>query len=263
MRTLQTILFGGALLLVSMGSAWAQSGDASTQGTTTNNTETKVPSQDQGSTTTETTPAPANQTSTDTKATMSAEGSATASTDADAKIKAIRERAKSAPAKGRAAVDKQLKKISADVDAEATAKGKAVAAGRVAAEFGMTGEALAAESDQFNAGLGEVIIAHTLMANSKTPVTIDVLFDMRKDGMGWGQIAQGLNLRLGEVASATAREGKVAQGTAKSNGKVAMIRSASTHASTRAGMDASVKAGHTGATGSVGIGAGVDTKVGK
>ena len=145
---------------------------------------------------------------------------------------------------------------------EANAKGKAVAAGRVAPEFGMTGEALAAETDQFSAGLGEVIIAHTLMANSKTAVTMDALFEMRKDGMGWGQIAQGLNLRLGEVVSATAKEGRVARGTAKSAGKVATIRSASTNASTHAGVNAGVKAGHTGAAG-VGVGAGVDTKVGK
>ena len=269
MRPLQTILFGGALLLVCMGSASAQSGDASTQGqaATTTQGQAATTTQGQAATTTQgqatPEPAPANQTTADTKATMSAEGSANASADADAKVKAIRERAKNAPAKGRAAVDNQLKKVSASVDAEANAKGKVVAAGRVAPEFGMTGEALAAESDQFSAGLGEVVIAHTLMANSKTPVTMDVLFEMRKDGMGWGQIAQGLNLRMGEVVSAARAEGRVAQGTAKSTGKVAMIHSASTHASTHAGMNAGVKAGHTGAAGTVGVGAGVDTKVGK
>jgi len=261
MRPLQTILFGGALLLVCMGSASAQSGDASTQGQAATTTQGQAATTTQGQATPE--PAPANQTTADTKATMSAEGSANASADADAKVKAIRERAKNAPAKGRAAVDNQLKKVSASVDAEANAKGKVVAAGRVAPEFGMTGEALAAESDQFSAGLGEVVIAHTLMANSKTPVTMDVLFEMRKDGMGWGQIAQGLNLRMGEVVSAARAEGRVAQGTAKSTGKVAMIHSASTHASTHAGMNAGVKAGHTGAAGTVGVGAGVDTKVGK
>ncbi len=269
MKPLQTILFGGALLLVSVGSAWAQSGDASSSGATQTQTtpppatQTQTPPAPASQTQTTPAPTPATQPSADTKATMSAEGSATASADADAAVKEIRERATKASAKGRAAVDKQLKKISADVDAEANAKGKAVAAGRVAPEFGMTGEALAAESDQFNAGLGEVIIAHMLLANSKTPVTVAALFDMRKDGMGWGQIAQGLNLKMGEVASAAAKEGKIAQGTAKSTGKVAMIHSASAHASTHAGLDAGAKAGKTGAAGSVGVGGGVDTKVGK
>jgi hypothetical protein len=156
-------------------------------------------------------------------------------------------------------VDKKLTKISGDIDANATAKGKATAAGRVAPEFGMTGDALVAEADQFGAGLGEVVIAHTLLANSKTTVTMDQLFALRKDGMGWGQIAQGMNLRLGEVVSAVMSEGKVAQGTAKADGKVAMIHSGSTQASTHAGLGAGVKAGHTGAAGSIGVGA----KVGK
>jgi hypothetical protein len=104
------------------------------------------------------------------------------------------------------------------------------------------------------------------MANSTNAVTMDQLFAMRKDGMGWGQIAQGLNLKLGEVVSAVASEGAVAQGTAKADGKIAMIHSgASTHAGMHAGTGTAAAAhvGHTGAgvSGSVGVGAG--TKVGK
>jgi len=238
MKPLHTILIGGLLLLASVGLASAQSGDASASGAS----------------------------STDMKATMSAEGSANASTDADANVQAIRERAKNASSKGRATVDKQLKKISTDVDAEASAKGKAVAAGRVAAEFGMTGDQLVAEADQVNAGLGDVVIAHTLIANSKTAVTIDEVFKMRTEGMGWGQIAQGLDLRLGEVVSATRAEARVAQGTAKADGKVSTIRSgASIHSSTQAGVGAGVKAGQgaAGAAGNVGVGVGTKTKVGK
>ena len=125
----------------------------------------------------------------------------------------------------------------------------------------MTGDALVAEADKFGAGLGEVIIAHTLLANSKTPVTMDQLFALRKDGMGWGQIAQGMDLRLGDIVSAAMSEGKVAQGTAKADGKVSVIHSGATHAGTHAGMGAGVHAGKTGAgaAGSVGVGA----KVGK
>src|SRR5258706_18222 len=107
-------------------------------------------------------------------------------------------------------------------------------------------EALVTEATQFGGGLGEVIIAHTLIANSKTPVTMDQIFTLRKDGMGWGQIAQGMNLRVGDVVSAVMSEGKVAYGTVKTDGKTAMIHSGSTQASTHAGLGANVKAGHTG-----------------
>ena len=79
---------------------------------------------------------------------------------------------------------------------------------------------------------------------------------------GWKGALQLEDLKLGEVVSAAMSEGKVAQGTAKADGKVATIHSAAaTHAGTHAGMGAGVHAGKTGvgAAGSVGVGA----KVGK
>jgi len=227
MKAIQGVLLGGVLVVAFLGVASAQSSD----------------------------PAMSGSASSSVQSTTNAEGQA----GTDASLQAIRDRAKHASTKGRAAVDKKLTKISGNIDTQANAKGKATAAGRVAPEFGMTGEALVAESDQFGAGLGEMVIAHTLMANSKTTVTMDQIFALRKDGMGWGQIAQGMNLRLGEVVSAVMSEGKVAQGTAKADGKTAMIHSGSTGASTHAGMGAGVKAGNTGVAGSVGVGA----KVGK
>ena len=233
MRSIRTALVGGGLLLVAWGAAYAQTGDVQGQAQTQSTTN------------------------------MSA---TTANPEPDATMKTIRDRAQNAPVKGRALVDKKLAKISSDVDAEATAKGKDVAAGRVASEFNMTGDALVAEADQFGAGLGDVIIAHTLIANSTTAVTMDQLFGMRKDGMGWGQIAQGLNLKLGEVVSAVMSEGNVARGTAKADGKTAMIHSgSSTHAGAHAGAGtaASVKAGHVGAGAAGTVGVGVGTKVGK
>jgi hypothetical protein len=227
MKAIQGVLFGGVLLLASLGMASAQSGDPAMSGTASSTVQSATTVEGQSGT--------------------------------DASLQAIRDRAKSASPKARATVDKKLTKISGEIDTEANAKGKATAAGRVAPEFGMTGDALVAEADQFGAGLGEVVIAHTLMANSKTTVTMDQLFALRKDGMGWGQIAQGMNLRLGEVVSAVMSEGRVAQGSVKADGKVAMIHSGSTQAGTHAGLGAAVKAGHTGAAGSMGVGA----KVGK
>jgi len=227
MKTIHGVALFGVLLLAPLGAASARSGDPAMSGSASSTVQSSTTAQGQ--------------------------------TGTDASLQAIRDRAKSASTKGRATVDKKLTKISGNIDTEANAKGKAVAAGRVAPEFGMTGDALVAEADQFGAGLGEVVIAHTLIANSKTTVTMDQLFALRKDGMGWGQIAQGMNLRLGEVVSAVMSESKVAQGTAKADGKVAMIHSGSTQAGTHAGLGAGIKAGNAGAAGSMGVGA----KVGK
>ncbi len=241
MKQLQTVLFGGMLLLGSVGIASAQSSDPAVK-PSTQSSSTKASTEMSATTKTET------------------------SMDADASMKAIRDRAKSGSPKARAAVDTRLKKLSGEIDTETSAKGSTVAAGRVAPEFGMTADALVAEETQFGAGLGEVVIAHTLLANSKTTVTMDQLFAMRKDGMGWGQIAQGLNLKLGEAVSAVMSEGRVASGRAKADGKVAMIHTGSTAANTHAGMGAGAHAGHAGvgaagAAGSMGVGAGA--KVGK
>ncbi len=83
---------------------------------------------------------------------------------------------------------------------------------------------------------------------------------MRHDGMGWGQIAHGLDLRLGDVVSAVRSESRVADGTAKGNGKPALIHGGA-HVGAHTGTGAAVHAGHTGA-GAAGN-AGVGVKVGK
>ena len=220
MKPLHGVLFGSILILVSVGMASGQRSEPAASGAVSSGTDAK----------------------------------------AEAAPKAVRARGKSAPAKTRAAVEKKLDQISGEVNASASAKGKEVAAGRVAPEFGMTGEALLAEETQFNTSLGQLVIAHTLLANAKTSVTLEQLFSMRHDGMGWGQIAHGLDLRLGDVVSAVRSESNVAEGTARADGKAAMIHSAA-HAGSRGGMGAAVHAGHAG-VGAAGH-AGMGVKAGK
>ena len=268
MRALQTVLIGGVVLLVSTGAAWAQSDNPAAAGKASSSTQSTTSVQGQAQPPTSPQPATPNEPSAGVQAQQETNTnmSADASANPDEALQKVRDRAQKASAKGRALVDKQLKKISADVGANAEANGKTEAAGRVASEFGMTGDALVAETDQFSAGLGEVIIAHTLTANSKTPITMSQIFTLRSEGMGWGQIAQGMNLRMGEVTAAVRSEGNVAQGTAKADGKIAMIHSggaAGAKTGANAGVNAGAHAGHgsVGAAGSVGVGVG--TKVGK
>lgn len=182
----------------------------------------------------------------------------TAAATANARLAAIRTRALTASKKDQDRIEPKLDATKSSVDREASAKGDNVIAGRLADEFGLTSDALLAEKTQFKTGWGDLMIAHALLANAKTDITMSDLFQMHTDGMGWGQIANGLDLRLGDLVSAVASEGRVATGHAKADGKVAAIHSrttshaGSTHAksgaTTHPGMGAGAGAsrGHSG-----------------
>ncbi len=169
----------------------------------------------------------------------------TATATADAKLAAIRARASATSDKDKTTVEAKLDVTKSSVDKEAAAKGDNVVAERLAKDFGMTADALTAEKAQYNTGWGDLMIAHSLLANAKTAITLDQLFQMRTDGMGWGQIANGLGLRLGQVVSGVASEGRVATGHAKATGRVATIHTggAQTHAHTSVAAHAGAGAG--------------------
>jgi hypothetical protein len=141
----------------------------------------------------------------------------------EAQLKAIRNRAAKMPATDREEIDKKLEGNAKDVDVEAVTNGDATVADRFAAEFGVTSEALLAERTQYNVGWGEIMIAHTLLANAPAGTTIDQLYTLHADGMGWGQVAYGMGLRVGSVAAAVKTETMVARGTVKADGKPAKI----------------------------------------
>lgn len=161
-----------------------------------------------------------------------AQATASAST-ADAKLAAIRERAMATPEKEKKDSEAKLDATKSTVDKEAASKGDKTVADRLSKEFGMTSDALTAEKAQYNTGWGDLMIAHSLLANAGDKVTIDQLFQMHTtDGMGWGQIAHGLGLNLGSTISAVKSEGAVATGKSKGDGKVATIKAggeSSTH----------------------------------
>jgi hypothetical protein len=249
-RPLHSVLFGSILILVSVGIASGQSSEPAASGAVSSSAQSGATVEGKKDA----------QPEAQMQSATSVEADVKTDAKAEAALKAIRARGKSAPAKTRAAVEKKLDQISGEVDESASTKGKEVAAGRVAPEFGMTGEALLAEETQFNTSLGQLVIAHTLLANAKTSITLEQLFSMRHDGMGWGQIAHGLDLRLGDVVSAVRSESNVAEGTAKADGKAAMIHRGA-HVGARAGTGAAVQAGHAG-VGAAGN-AGVGVKVGK
>lgn len=173
-----------------------------------------------------------------------------------------------ASAKERTDVDKSIDEIEKNIENETAAKGDAEVSGRIAGEFGMTPDALTAERSQYGRGWGELMIAHTLFANAKTEATLSDLFGLRSQGQGWGVIAAGLGLKLGEVTPALKSEGRVAMGLDKADGKPALIHMMGAAGATKTKTASSkmpsakgdVKAGASAA--GVGVGGGVDLNKG-
>jgi hypothetical protein len=213
--------------------AYAQATDPTgaapgTPGTTTTTT-----------TTTPTTPSGDASTTTSTTTTTS-----TPATPPSAAYLAARERGKGVTAKETATIDKDLTTVTKGVDDKAAKDGDATVAGRLASDFGVSSDALLAEKAKYNVGWGDLMIAHTLGSNTLTGVTVDEILMMRTtDAMGWGGIASGLDLKLGNVVSGVKSEAKVAMGGSRADGKPAKIAVA------EAAPSSSSSSGGTGSTG--------------
>jgi hypothetical protein len=174
---------------------------------------------------------------------MNAQASANAQLEAQKRLEAIKEKGAKIDAQARAKAEAKLESSARSIDAKAETQGDLQVAGRLAKEFGMTADALLAEKAQLETSWGQLLIAHTLSANAtsaNTPVSVEQLFDLRADGMGWGQIAAGLGFNLGSAVSAVQSEGRVAAGLAKPDGTAASMRPDLPRS---AGADAGVKAG--------------------
>jgi hypothetical protein len=193
------------------------------------------------------------------QAAASARADASTQTDIVKLGNEIRAKGARVSAKARSRAEATMSATAKKVDAEA-AKGESRLAARLAAEFDATTQGMLDEKASLGASWGELMIAHTLAANSKQDVTAAQLLMIQHDGMGWGQISAGLGLNLGQTVSAVRSEGRVAMGSIKADGKVAAIH----------GEGARVGLGTTtgltvGATRGVGAGvnAGVNVGVGK
>jgi hypothetical protein len=246
MKAIFGVLFGYALMFVIVGTALAETPGASANATSNTRSQGTVDIQDlklvQGHA--------------ESSEELTADGNASMSLDA------IRDRAKQPSRKALAKLERRLSELANQIDAEANLKGEIFVANRVGSEFGMTGSLMMLERGTLNTSMGDLVIAHTLAANSPMNVTATQLFTLQHDGYTWARIAYGLDLRSDQVAGAVESETRVALGRAKADGRPAMIQSGSaTSASASAGTGAGVNA----AGGSVGAGggAGVGLSIGK
>ncbi len=143
---------------------------------------------------------------------------ATASATADSKLAAVRARAEKAKPDEGKKEEQQLETAAKDLDTDAAQKGDAAIASRLATRFGLTTDELLADHSKLGGGWGEVLIAQTLISDSKSGLTIDQVEKLRSEGMGWGQIARGMGVKLGSVVRAVKSGAKPTTSGAKSNG---------------------------------------------
>ncbi|HEY6194601.1 MAG TPA: hypothetical protein VI504_06110 [Candidatus Eisenbacteria bacterium] len=185
-----------------------------------------------------------------------AEANATAELDARKAREAIEKKAEKVSAQAKAKAETQLGATVDQVNKGASVDGDVTVATRLAAEFGMTPEALSAEKQSLDVSWGQLMIAHTLAANSKTTVTVEQLVALNKDGMGWGKIAAGLGLQLGSVVSSVNAESRVAHGLDKADGHVAAMRGEGARLGGNAGANAGlgVQAGKANVNAGAGLG---------
>jgi len=190
---------------------------------------------------------------------MDAQVQSTTDAQAQADLTPVRERAKKATVKTLTAAEKKLTALSKRIDGDVEQTGEFIIANRIAPEFSLTGEAMMSERSSRDVGMGDLVIAHTLKANAKNGITTEQLFQLRQEGMSWGQIAYGLGFNLNATTTAVRSEADVVSGTMKADGKVALI-GAPAKAGTNAGANAGTgaHAGPVGTSASSNVGLGVN-----
>jgi len=197
------------------------------------------------------------------QATTGAEADAQMKADADASYQRLKQeiqaRGARTSASARAAAEARFEASGKRVDEEAS-KDEAQVAARLAAEFKTMPGALLGEKNRLDAGWGELMIAYALSANAKASVTAEQLLQLRADHTGWGQIAAGLGLDLGDAANAAKAEARVAAGLAKPDGRVAVIHGEGARAGVGAGIGAGAGLDAGRARTSAGVGVGVRIK---
>jgi hypothetical protein len=127
-------------------------------------------------------------------------------------LRSIRQRAGSMPVDARIDMDKRIAATIERVNARAAAQTSSAVAARAAAEFSVTSEVILEEKGTHGWSWGEVLVAHTLLANATHGLTAQDLASLREDGFGWASIAYGLQFRMEDFEDAIKEQGRVTMG---------------------------------------------------
>jgi hypothetical protein len=121
----------------------------------------------------------------------------------------------------RALADRALDAVARDIDRASV--GDTRVATLLAAEFGVSEETIINEKRDLGASWGNLTIAHALAAGDKQGMTAAQVLHLHDRGMGWGQVAAGLRLELDDAVRTVTREGRVARGLTRTDGRKATI----------------------------------------
>jgi hypothetical protein len=192
-----------------------------------------------------------------TQSTTTAEGTAAASVDPKLheRFEAIRQKGEKVAEKSRANAQSRMEATAYQLDETAAQVGDSKISHRLSAEFNTTADALIEQKSELGVSWGQLTIANTLAANSKSGLTASQLLEMKHEGTGWGVIAAGLGFDLNGAVKGVKAEGRVASGLDRADGKVAVIRGEGARAGADASLGAGVRTGNAGA--GVGLGAGI------
>jgi hypothetical protein len=146
------------------------------------------------------------------------DSSTTEAQSVSADLSEIRDRAEAMPIDSRMDIDKRIDLTVARVNRDASAKGQTKVAARLASAFGLPSDALLELKAEYGLSWGELVVAHTLLANSSVKVALVDLASLRSDGLSWGAIAFGLRFHMEDLEEAIKAEGRVATGLSKGIG---------------------------------------------
>lgn len=118
----------------------------------------------------------------------------------------------------------QLDSCVAKIEKTLRRQGESVVAARMSQELGVTPAELINEHAALDCFFGDLLIAHALLANASTTLTVPQLIAMHDRGKDWTDIALGLGLKLSHVVRGLINETRVAAGLSRGDGKVAAMK---------------------------------------
>jgi hypothetical protein len=127
----------------------------------------------------------------------------------------IRDRAGSMPIDQRKDIDKRITATVERVNRDVATTGQAKIATKLASGFGITIDALLDVKSDRGFSWGELVVARTLLSDSKRTISIDDLGSLRAEGFTWGALAYALGFHLEDLEDAIRAQGRIATGLSK------------------------------------------------
>ena len=127
----------------------------------------------------------------------------------------VRDRAGSMPIDLRKDTDKRIAATVERVNRDVAATGQARIATKLASQFGITLDALLDVKSDRGFSWGELVVARTLLSDSKRAIDLDDLGSLRAEGFSWGALAYALGFHLEDLEDAIRAQGRIATGLSK------------------------------------------------